>query len=145
MDLPKPSLGEHLYSWLWEFTACLLAIVVLVVEIVLLIVYDHRSVLSWNHTWKINSVFAFLTAIQEAAIAFAVGSCLGQIRWLWFQKGNQPLRWMDLLTNAKGAPGALHFILTRGAFRCVYYAHSSVEIGQLTCAVQAGLESVHSW
>lgn len=50
---------------------------------------------------------------MEASVAFAVGSCLGQLRWLWYDKSkshNQmQLKWMDRLTNARSAPGAFRF------------------------------------
>jgi len=105
------------YAWLYESTACLFAVLMVIIEIVLLAVYNGKSTDDWTHTWSINSVFAFLTTLLEAAIAFAVTSCLGQLRWLWFQNGNQELRWMDRLTNARQPSGALHFVVSKGAWR----------------------------
>lgn len=113
----KRSFFNVIRAWKWELVACLFATAMVAVEIVLLAVYNNRYVEEWHHSWQINSVFAFVTALLEAAIAFAVGACLGQLRWLWFQKGNQQLRWMDKLTNARAAPGALSFVFSEGAWR----------------------------
>ena len=48
---------------------------------------------------------------MEASVAFAIGSCLGQLRWLWYTTSHDKmeLKWMDRLTNAKSAPGAFRF------------------------------------
>ena len=100
------------HAWLWELVACFFAIVIVIVEIVLLVVYNNTLTSAWRHSWQLNSVFAFLTALLEAAVAFAVGNCLGQLRWLWFQKGNQELRWMDKLTNARAPSGALAYMFS---------------------------------
>ncbi|KAK3674758.1 hypothetical protein LTR78_005480 [Recurvomyces mirabilis] len=92
-------------AWLWELLACLFAMLLLVAEAVFFGQVDKRSVEGWKAgrrpgTGRSPSIIAFLTTILEAAVAFAVASCLGQLRWLWFQKG-QELRWMDRLTNAR--------------------------------------------
>lgn len=100
-----------LRCWCLELIAVLLAAITVVVIIVLLHYYHDRDVQSWNHNWAINSVFAFLTAIMEASVAFAVSSALGQLRWLWYTKEHKEmqLKWMDRLTNARSAPGAFRF------------------------------------
>jgi hypothetical protein len=101
-----------LRCWYLELLALLLASITVVVIIVLLHYYHDRNVRSWNHTWAINSVFAFLTAIMEASVAFAAGSALGQLRWLWYtnsENDSKELKWMDRLTNARSAPGAFRF------------------------------------
>lgn len=113
----KQSSYRILRAWSRELLACLFAMLMVGVEVVLLAVYNNRNVERWHHTWQINSVFAFITALLEAAVAFSVTACLGQLRWLWFQKGNQELRWMDKLTNARAAPGALTFVFSQGAWR----------------------------
>ena len=102
-----------LRSWWLELLALLLAAIIVVIIIVLLHYYHDKNVRSWNHNWAINSVFAFLTAILEAAVAFAVGSSLGQLRWLWYTKSHREmqLKWMDRLTNARSAPGAFRFAI----------------------------------
>ncbi|KAK4548647.1 hypothetical protein LTR36_009558 [Oleoguttula mirabilis] len=113
----KRSFYRVLRAWIWELFACVFAILMVGVEVFLLAIFDGRNVETWHHSWQINSVFAFVTALLEAAVAFAVTACLGQLRWLWFQKGNQELRWMDKLTNARAAPGALTFVFSQGAWR----------------------------
>ena len=101
-----------LRCWCMELIAILLAMIIVVVIVVLLHYYHDRDVRSWDHNWAINSVFAFLTAIMEASVAFAVSSALGQLRWLWYTNDNNQhteLKWMDRLTNARSAPGAFRF------------------------------------
>ena len=107
-------------TWRLELLALLLAAIVVVIIVVVLHYYHDRDVRSWNHNWAINSVFAFLTAIMEASVAFAVGSALGQLRWLWYTKhhSQMQLKWMDRLTNARSAPGAARFAI--GNIRTTY-------------------------
>ncbi|KAK4554822.1 hypothetical protein LTR86_007970 [Recurvomyces mirabilis] len=90
----------------------------LVAEAIFCSQVDYRVVEDWKlaGNWKISSVIAFLTTVLEAAVAYAVASCLGQLRWLWFQKG-QELRWMDRLTNARQPPGAAYLLISPDAWR----------------------------
>ena len=121
---PRLSNAKHkhtsfglIHAWILELFACLFAAIIVAIEVVLLSYYANESYRTWNHEWAINSVFAFLTALLEAAVAFSVGSCLGQLRWLWFQKNDSSLKWMDRLTNAKSPPGALRFVFSHRAYR----------------------------
>lgn len=113
MQREKWTYLELLRCWEMELFAILLAAATVVVIVVLLHYYHDKNVRSWNHTWQINSVFAFLTAIMEASVAFAVGACLGQLRWLWYSRSHErmQIKWIDRLTNAKSAPGAARFAL----------------------------------
>lgn len=94
-------------------------LLLLIAEIILLAHYDKKLVSIWPHDWKINSVFAFLTTLLEASMTFCVLACIGQLRWLWFEKKPDALMWMDRLTKMHSAPGAVMFLATKGSYRYV--------------------------
>jgi len=112
-------LSTVIKTWWKELTACFFAIAMIAIEIGLLAHFNNTSVTSWHFRWGMNSVLAMLTTLLEAALAFAVTTCMGQLRWLWFQKGEQGLKWMDKLSNANGAFGSVKFLFDRGAWRYV--------------------------
>jgi hypothetical protein len=108
---------ELLNTWKLELLACFLAIILLVAQFILLHYYDNQDVEIWNHSWKLNSIFALLTTITETCVAFAIGACMGQLRWLWFQNGQKELRMMDTLTEAKSASGAAKLLISPQMWR----------------------------
>lgn len=112
------SLRHNFLDWKFELIAGVLAVAILVCEIILLAHYDGKFLfLHWPHNWKINAVFAFLTTFLEAAIAFYVGACIGQLRWYWFKKKQHRLDWLEIMTEARQPPGAARLLARKGMQR----------------------------
>ena len=102
-------------SWFLEIGACVTALVLFVAEIVILRVFEKNQVGSWPWTWSLNSAIALVTTLIEANLVFALTSCLGQMKWLWFsldQGTMKPLIWIDLI-----ALGALSLLLRPTTWR----------------------------
>lgn len=112
----KPrSFLEMFMPWKIELIAAAFALALLICETSILVHYDRKFLFEhWPHGWKINAVFAFLTTFLEAAVAFYVGACIGQLRWYWFKKKQHRLDWLEIMTEARQPPGAMQLIFRRG-------------------------------
>lgn len=91
--------------------------VFLAVEIIVLAYYDMTPTSDWLHEWKINSVLALITTLLEACLTTCVVACIGQLRWLWYEKREDALLWMDKLTNMKTAFAAVMFLIAKGSYK----------------------------
>jgi hypothetical protein len=107
-------------SWLLEIGACVTALVLFIAEIVLLRVFEKHQVSTWPWRWSLNSAVALVTTLIEANLVFALTSCLGQMKWLWFsldQGTMKPLIWVDLIARANTPLGALSLLLRPTTWR----------------------------
>jgi hypothetical protein len=107
-------------SWLLEIGACVTALVLFIAEIVLLRVFEKHQVSTWPWRWSLNSAMALVTTLIEANLVFALTSCLGQMKWLWFsldQGTMKPLIWVDLIARANTPLGALSLLLRPTTWR----------------------------
>lgn len=106
-----------LREWWKELAAAVLVILLFICEVVLLVHYDRKDVdLHWPHGLTINSVLALITTFLENAMLFYTEACMGQLRWSWFNR-EQPLKELEILTNATKPLGALRLLLHKGQFR----------------------------
>jgi hypothetical protein len=107
-------------SWVLEIGACVTALVLFIAEIVVLRVFEKNLVGSWPWRWSLNSAVALLTTLIEANLLFALTSCLGQMKWLWFsldQGTMKPLIWIDLIARSNTPLGALSLLLRPTTWR----------------------------
>jgi hypothetical protein len=101
-------------TWFLEITACVFAIVLFVAEIGMLAAFDKRTIDSWPWQWSLNSAVALITTLLESSLLFAIVSCLGQMKWLWFsadQGEEKRLIWIDFLARSNTPIGALSLLL----------------------------------
>lgn len=107
-------------SWLLEIGACVVALGLFIAEIVLLRFFEKHEVGSWPWGWSLNSAVALLTTFIEANLVFALTSCLGQMKWLWFsldQGKMKRLIWVDLIARSNTPLGALSLLLRPTTWR----------------------------
>ena len=107
-------------SWFLEIGACVTALVLFIAEIVILRVFEKNQVGSWPWRWSLNSAIALVTTLIEANLVFALTSCLGQMKWLWFsleQGTMKPLIWIDLIARSNTPLGALSLLLRPTTWR----------------------------
>jgi hypothetical protein len=115
--------------WKGELIAALIAHLLVAIEVVLFAHYDNKFMFSnhfgldytatWPFSFKINALFAFLTSLIEATVSFYLASCIGQLRWHFYMQKAHRMGWLDIMTDARGPPGALRLILKRGMHRWV--------------------------
>lgn len=101
-------------SWFLELAACVLALALLGAEVGILAAFDGRNINDWPWRWSLNSVVALFTTFLESLLLFALVSCLGQMKWLWFcsdQVQKKRLIWIDLLARSNTPVGALSLLL----------------------------------
>lgn len=109
-------------SWLLETGACMVALGLFIAEIVLLRSFEKHQVGKWPWGWSLNSAVALLTTFIEANLVFALTSCLGQMKWLWFsldQGRMKRLIWVDLIARSNTPLGALSLLLRPTTWRYV--------------------------
>jgi hypothetical protein len=97
-------------SWFLEIAACALALALLATEIGVLSAFNGRDIYSWPWRWSLNSAVALVTAILESSLLFAIVSCLGQMKWLWFcsnKEEEKRLIWIDHIARSNTFIGAL--------------------------------------
>ena len=107
-------------SWFLEIGACVTALVLFIAEIVVLRVFEKNQVGTWPWRWSLNSAVALVTTLIEANLVFALTSCLGQMKWLWFsldQGTTKPLIWVDLIARSNTPLGALSLLLRPTTWR----------------------------
>lgn len=101
-------------SWFLEVAACVLALSLLAAEIGVLSAFDGRRMDAWPWRWSLNSAVALFTTLLESLLLFALVSCLGQMKWLWFvssQEEEKRLIWIDYLARSNTPVGALSLLL----------------------------------
>ncbi|KAK5744222.1 hypothetical protein LTR17_002252 [Elasticomyces elasticus] len=55
-------------------------------------------------------MLAFLTTCFDAVLMYALASCLGQLKWLWFRRRVAYLIWLDRFSQASTAIGAIQLL-----------------------------------
>lgn len=131
-------------SWSIEFTrwwpellASLLSIIALIAIVIVLKVYEGRSIDNLNlpSYLTLNGLIALIATFDRIFLVIPIGSALSQDAWLWFAQNNQKnyprSRLRDLSRSdaaSRGAWGSLIFIFT-SPYR---YAIRSVKSSLLT-------------
>jgi hypothetical protein len=90
------------------------AVALLSTEVGVLAAFNGQAIDTWPWQWSLNSAVALLTALLESSLLFAIVSCLGQMKWLWFlstQEGEKRLIWIDFLARSNTTFGALSLLL----------------------------------
>lgn len=101
-------------SWFLELAACVLALALFGAEIGILVTFDGRNINAWPWRWSLNSAVALFTTLLESLLLFALVSCLGHMKWLWFcsdQVEKKRLICIDLLARSNTPVGALSLLL----------------------------------
>ena len=91
-------------GWRLEITLLILSVTSLVSAIILLSTKDGIPLKNWAFYFSLNTIISVLGAISRASLASAVGSCIAQEKWNWFQRGMAPLYIFDRIDNASRGP-----------------------------------------
>ncbi|KAK5678655.1 hypothetical protein LTS10_009099 [Elasticomyces elasticus] len=107
-------------TWVGECTACGIAFVILGIQCGLLGWSQHQPVSHWSWNFQLNSMLALLTTCFDAVLMYALASCLGQLKWLWFRARVGYLIWLDRFAHASTAVGSislLSYLVCNGFWR----------------------------
>ncbi|KAI1379459.1 hypothetical protein F4677DRAFT_464761 [Hypoxylon crocopeplum] len=104
--------GASLNDGYKESRALALCFSALTTLVVLLIYVDGRPLEQWNGSISLNAVVSSLGAVSRTSLAFAISSCLGQVKWNWFRKRPDNLVVFDRFDDASRGPwGSLWLII----------------------------------
>ncbi|KAF2807957.1 uncharacterized protein BDZ99DRAFT_500237 [Mytilinidion resinicola] len=67
--------------WVYEVAACVVAVVLHLVTILLLHHYNNTNVQLYHNHWSLNSEVAILVTITKAASLIPIAACIGQLKW----------------------------------------------------------------
>jgi hypothetical protein len=79
------SVRTLLWEWKWEFATWLLGTGALASLVVLLIVFQGRSLKEWTFGISLAAVVAVLSQVAQSALLVSVSSCIGQLKWDWLR------------------------------------------------------------
>ncbi|OAF98754.1 uncharacterized protein CC84DRAFT_1210624 [Paraphaeosphaeria sporulosa] len=103
--------------WLLEIISWTLSAACMAGVIVMLYVYQNRSIPRWPLGLTLNAYISVLAKIASAALLLPVSEALGQLKWSWFQGDNSKKMWdFEIFDNASRGPwGSLLLIIrTKG-------------------------------
>jgi hypothetical protein len=91
----KSQCNTHSYRpWLWEASSIAAAAFALAAIVITLVIHRDRPLPQWPSEITINALIAVFTAIFKACLMMPIAECMGQLKWLWYQKP-RPLGYME--------------------------------------------------
>lgn len=63
----------------------------LIALIVVLAIQDGQPLSTWTFKFSLNTVASILSTLFKKPLAYIVGSCVDQTKWIWFAKKDGPL------------------------------------------------------
>ncbi|RHZ61811.1 DUF3176 domain-containing protein [Aspergillus thermomutatus] len=100
-----------LWSWSWEFGACLVAIITLGGIIAVLRIYDGKTQPNWPAGINLNAIIALLTTLMKAAMATYIAEALSQLKWSWFREARTLSDLAALDSASRGAWGSAQLLV----------------------------------
>ncbi|KAJ5593446.1 hypothetical protein N7537_010350 [Penicillium hordei] len=112
-------------TWLFEIIAICFSVACFIAIFCILWVYDQTPTPKFSHGLTLNTIVSVLATASKSSLIFVVGQSIGQLRWIWFQKGPKPLSHLQDYDSASRGPWGSCFILFQDKGR------SLVSIGAL--------------
>jgi hypothetical protein len=110
---PRRHAAFTLGDWIWEFAAAVVSLGCLAAAIVVLAIYDDKSLTSWSFIFhaNLNTVIAILSTLSRTALLVPVASCISQLKWIHLASSPRSLRDFQIFDDASRGPwGALELI-----------------------------------
>lgn len=103
-------------SWALECTALAISGISLTSIGIMLGVYNDRPLSSWSHTISLNTALSTLGTVMKGFMMVSVGSCLGQLKWIWYAQQKQKLHDFQVFDQASRGPWGSVLLLFRLKF-----------------------------
>lgn len=112
MNPPQPSHLRHiLRHWCLEILTLFVSIGLLAAIIILLCVYDGKTMPEWPLSINLNTVISLLSTFLRAAMLAAVAEIIGQVKWTWFTERTRPLHHLqDFDSASRSMIGSLRLL-----------------------------------
>jgi hypothetical protein len=126
VDKPRRRRKTHKILGWWKELVGIFFGVVGMAGLVAILIYVHDQTLSrWTSRWRfvsINGGVAICGTICKIGLGVAVGSCLGQMKWMYFRKQSRPLDHFGLFDTAFDRPWTAMKALAKVRWALMYFA-----------------------
>jgi hypothetical protein len=105
--------------WLCEIILWLISSICLLLIVIILGVHDNQALpVQPGRSISLNTSVAILSTLSRYALSVPIESCLGQLKWNWFQS-NKPRKLIDIerFDKASRGPWGSVFFLIKMGFR----------------------------
>lgn len=115
----KPALRNTLLSWAFEITAITITLGALLAIVFVLQRENGKSLSSWTLAVTLNTVIAALSTLARSTLAFALSTCMGQLKWNWLhERADQIQAWERFDGASRGPWGATRLFIWLRARYC---------------------------
>jgi hypothetical protein len=95
-------------GWRLENAGLTFSSISFVALLILLFKENGKPLDNWTFFFSLNTVASILSTGMKAPLAFVVGSCLGQWKWIWFKKRPGPIAcFLDFDEASRGPSGCI--------------------------------------
>lgn len=94
----------NLDTWFWEILSTVFSALCFIAILCLLLAYDQRASPRMPQGLTLNTIISVLATASKCSLLFGVGAAIGQLKWIWFQKGSKPLLGLQCLDDASRGP-----------------------------------------
>ena len=103
---PEPSYGHlsMLREWRWELFTWSLGTVASLTFTALLFCFRDQPVDRWKSEVQMTAIIAALSQTAQSALLVPIASCIGQLKWTWFQKKPRGLINLEQYDQASRGP-----------------------------------------
>jgi hypothetical protein len=91
-------------SWLLECLAMVFSFASFIAIIIILVVYDQKPSPNLSYGLTLNTIVSLLATASRSSLLFAVAAAVGQLKWMWFQRREQPISDMQSFDDATRGP-----------------------------------------
>lgn len=91
-------------TWILECLAMAFSFASLIAIIIILRIYDQQPSPNLSYGLTLNTIISLLATASRSSLLFAVAAAVGQLKWIWFQRREQPIADMQSFDDATRGP-----------------------------------------
>jgi hypothetical protein len=106
--------GNVFERWLLEIVSWFISAICMVAIIAALVVLQNQPASKWpfHGVFSLNAFVSVLSRVAGAALLLPVAEALGQLKWMWFIKGDSRKMWdFEMFDNASRGPWGAFLLL----------------------------------
>ena len=91
-------------TWFYEIFAIGFSLACFISIIGVLAAFNQEPAPSLSYGLTLNAIISILATASKSSLIFAVGECIGQLKWVWFHSRRRQLDEMQLFDSASRGP-----------------------------------------
>jgi len=103
-------------SWMLECITMAVSVLALVSIAIMLGLYNNKPLNSWSQIISLNTALSTLGTIMKGFMMVSIGSCLSQLKWLWYARKRRTLHDFEVFDQASRGPWGSSVLLYRLRF-----------------------------